>query len=134
MVTSNSSPRAMRKFTILIADNNDLFRKTIEESLQMSSPTVAIEELVDGGEVFGGVDTFLPDLIFMDIKLPGENGSELTKKIKEAHPNITISILTSYNIPEYREAALQYGANRFLTKASLNRRELEELVKSHQKV
>ena len=134
MVPLNSSPGAVRKFTILVVDNNDLFRKTIEQSLQMFSPTVAIEESADGGEVFGGVDAFLPDLIFMDIKLPGENGLELTKKIKTAHPDIAISILTSNRTPEYREAALQYGANGFLAKASLNRRELEKSVKSYQKV
>jgi DNA-binding NarL/FixJ family response regulator len=133
MVSSNSSPRAMKKFAILIVDDNGFFRQTLKESLQMSFPTVAIEEVADGGEVLREVDAFLPDLIFMDIKLPGENGLELTKKIKAAHPNITIFILTSYDIPEYREAAFQYGADRFLAKSSLNRKELAEFVKSYQK-
>jgi len=100
----------------------------------MFFPMVAIDEVADGGEVLRKVDAFLPDLIFMDIKLPGENGLELTKKIKATHPNITIVILTSYDIPEYREAAFQYGADRFLAKASLNRMELERLIKSCQKV
>ena len=100
----------------------------------MSFPTLAIDEVADGGEVLRRVDDFLPDLIFIDIKLPGENGLELTKKIKATHPNITIFILTSYDIPEYREAAFQYGADRFLAKTSLNRMELEKLVKSYQKV
>jgi DNA-binding NarL/FixJ family response regulator len=70
----------------------------------------------------------------MDIKLPGENGLKLTEKIKATHPNITIFILTSYDIPEYREAAFQSGADRFLAKTSLNRMELEELVKSFLRV
>ena len=134
MVSSNSSPRAMKKFRILIVDDNGPFRQTLKESLQMSFPTVAIDEAADEGEVLWEVDTFLPDLIFMDIKLPGVNGLKLTKKIKAIHPNITIFILTSYDIPEYREAAFQYGADRFLAKASLNPMELEELVKSYQKV
>jgi DNA-binding NarL/FixJ family response regulator len=59
-----------------------------------------------------------PDLIFMDIKLPGENGLSLTRKIKAAHPNIIVVILTSYDLPEYRDAAFQYDANYFFTKAS----------------
>jgi DNA-binding NarL/FixJ family response regulator len=134
MISSDSSPRAMKKFTILIVDDHVPFRQALKESLQMSFPTVAIEEVADGDEVLRQVEAFLPDLIFMDIKLPGENGLELTKKIKAAHPNITISILTSYDTPEYREAAFQYGADRFLTKTSLNRKELEEFVKSCQKV
>jgi DNA-binding NarL/FixJ family response regulator len=134
MVSSNPSPRAMKKFRILMVDDNSPFRQVLRESLQMSSPTVAIDEVADGGEVLRKVDAFLPDLIFMDIKLPGENGLELTKKIKATHPNITIVILTSYDIPEYREAAFQYGADCFLAKTSLNRMELEKLVKSCQKV
>jgi len=134
MVSSTLSPRAPIKFRILIVDDNGPFRQTLKGSLQMSFPTVAIDEVADGGEVLQEVDTFLPDLIFMDIKLPGENGLKLTKKIKATHPNITIFILTSYDIPEYREAAFQYGADRFLAKTSLNRMELEELVKSFLRV
>jgi len=134
IVSSNSSQRAMKKFRILLVDDNSPFRQVLKESLQMSFPTLAIDEVADGGEVLRRVDDFLPDLIFIDIKLPGENGLELTKKIKATHPNITIFILTSYDIPEYREAAFQYGADRFLAKTSLNRMELEKLVKSYQKV
>lgn len=124
----------MNKFRILIVDDSDPFRQTVKQSLQMSFPTVAIDEAADGGAVLRKVDAFLPDLIFMDIKLPGVNGLELTKKVKTAHPNITIFILTSYDMPEYRGAAFQYGADRFLAKASLNPRELEESVRSCQKV
>ena len=124
----------MKKFRILIVDDNGPFRQTLKQSLQKSFPTVAIDEVADGGEVLRKVDAFLPDLIFMDIKLPGVNRLELTKKIKAAHPNTTIFILTSYDIPEYREAASQYGADRFLAKTSLSPMELEELVRSCQKV
>jgi len=99
----------------------------------MSFPTIAIDEVADGGEALQKVEALLPDLIFMNIQLPGENGLELTKKIKATHPNIPILILTTYDIPEYREAASQYRADRFLAKTSLNRMGLEELVKSYQK-
>jgi DNA-binding NarL/FixJ family response regulator len=124
----------MEKDKVLIADDSGRIRQVFKESLQKSFPTVAIREVAHGDEVLREVEAFLPDLIFMDIKLPGQNGLELMKKIKAAHPNITIFIVTSYDIPEYREAAFQYGADRFLAKTSLNPRELEELVKSYQKV
>ncbi len=124
----------MKKFRILIVDDSGSFRQALKQSLQKSFPTAAIDEVTDGAEVLRKVDAFVPDLIFMDIKLPGINGLELTKKVKAAHPDITIFILTSYDMPEYREAAFHYGANRFLAKASLNPMELEELVRSCQKV
>lgn len=56
----------MKKFRILIVDDNGPFGQTLKESLQMSFPTVAIDEVADGGEVFREVDAFLPNLIFMD--------------------------------------------------------------------
>jgi CheY-like chemotaxis protein len=124
----------MKKFRILIVEDNHPYRQMLKTTLQESFPTIAIDEAADGGEALQKVDTFLPDLIFMDIKLPGVNGLELTRKIKAAHPNITIFILTSYDIPEYREAAFQYGADRFVPKTFLNRMELQELVKSCQKL
>jgi len=123
-----------KKFKVLIADDNGSFRQVFRESQQKFFPTTAIEEVAHGDEVLREVDAFTPDLIFMDIKLPGQNGLELTKKIKAAHPNITIFIVTSYDIPEYRQAAFQRGADRFLAKTSLNPKELEELVKSYQRV
>ncbi len=69
----------------------------------------------------------------MDIRLPGENGLELTKKIKATHPNIAILIFTNYDAPLYQEGALQCGADRFLAKSSLNRDELKEVVEYYQK-
>ena len=124
----------MKKFKILIVDNDDPFRQILKTTLRVSLPTIAMDEAAGGGEALQKVDTFLPDLIFMDIRLPGENGLKLTKKIKATHPDITILILSSYDKPEYREAASRYGADRFLVKTSLNHMELEELVKSYQKV
>jgi CheY-like chemotaxis protein len=124
----------MKKFRILIVDDNDFFRQTLKTTLQVSFPTIDIDEAADGGKALEKIDAFHPDLIFMDIQLPGENGLKLTKKIKLAHPNIPILILTINDIPEYREVASQYGADRFLDKASLNQMGLEELVKSFQNV
>jgi len=124
----------MKKFKILIVDDNDFFRQTLKATLKGCSPTIAIGEAVDGDKALKKVDTFVPDLIFMDIQLPGESGLELTKKIKATHPKIIILVLTTYDIPEYRRAASQYGADRFLDKSSLNPMGLEELIKSYQKV
>ena len=124
----------MKKFKILIVDDNEFFRRTLKSTLKGCFPTLSIDEAADGDDTLKKVDTFIPDLIFMDIQLPGENGLELAKKIKATHPNITLLILTGYDMPEYREAVSQYGADRFLSKFSLNPMGLEELVRSYLKV
>lgn len=65
------------------------------------------------------IKVFQPDAIFMDLRLPGENGLELTKKIKADYPNIVIVIITNYDLPEYREAAYESKADHFVSKDSL---------------
>ena len=113
---------------ILIVENYASLRQLLKEILLFEFPLAVIEEAADGNEALNKVDTFLPDLIFMDIKLPGENGIHLTKEIKKDHPEIMIAILTSYDSPEYREAAFKCGANCFIAKGSW--KEIEALIKS----
>ena len=116
-------------FKVLLVEDNAAFRQSIKEIIQKEFPSIAIEEAADAGEALEKVDAFLPNLIFMDIKLPSGNGLDLTKKIKKKHPGMSIIILTSYDFLEYRQAAVQYGANHFLSKASVNREEIVALVK-----
>ena len=124
----------MNKLKILIVDDNAPFRQILRESLQTSFPTIAINEVADGAEVLQKVDAFLPDLIFMNIQLPGEDGLQLTKKIKAIYPNMIIFILTQHDTPEYRKAAFQCGANGFFVKTSFSWIRLGALVKSFCKI
>jgi len=71
-----------------------------------------------------------PDLIFMDIRLPGRNGLELTRLIKEVDSTVEVVILTSYDIPEYRDAAFQSGASQFFTKGDVGSDEIADFVRS----
>jgi DNA-binding NarL/FixJ family response regulator len=120
----------IRMFKTLIVEDNDTFRQSLKATLGTEFPLMVIDEAAEGNEAMEKVRTFRPDLIFMDIKLPGETGLDLTKKIKAADANILIIILTSYDLPEYREAAQQYGADYFISKGSSTREEILELVRS----
>ena len=102
----------------LLVEDNETFRLSLREALISRFPSLEIAEAGDGNEAMEKVRTSPPDLIFMDIKLPGENGLVLTKRIKALFPKIVVIVLTSYDLPEYREAAFQYNANYFFTKAS----------------
>ena len=102
----------------LIVEDNTIFRQMLKEILYARFPTIEIAEEPDGSELFSKLDAFHPNIVFMDIRLPGENGLELTKKIKMNYPDIIVVILTSYDLPEYRQAALQSKADHFITKDS----------------
>jgi two-component system response regulator YesN len=122
--------REIGMFKTLIVEDNATFRQSLRATLETEFPLMVIEEAEDGKEAMERVTTFRPDLVFMDIKLPGETGLDLTKRIKTNDTSIVIIILTSYDFPEYREAAQQYGADYFVSKGSSTREEILELVRS----
>ena len=101
---------------ILIVDDSTLFRKTLRESLHSRFPSLIISEAQDGEEALRTIPTFFPDLIFMDIQLPNGYGLKLTRLIKELYPGIKVVILTSYDLPEYRNAAFHHKADHYAPK------------------
>ena len=120
----------METFKILIVEDNLHFRQSLREILQSKFPSMIIDEAENGNDALQNISLDPPHLIFMDIKLQGENGLSLTKQIKNDHPGITIIVITNYNIPEYKEAAHKSGASYFLTKSSSSGREITDLVGS----
>jgi DNA-binding NarL/FixJ family response regulator len=116
--------------TLLIVEDNLTFRQSLREMIEIQFPSLGIEEASNGDEALLLLQKDQPDLIFMDIKLPGRNGLELTRSIKAANSGIDIIILTSYDIPEYRDAAFQSGASHFFVKGNTKRDEIVNIVKS----
>ena len=115
---------------ILIVEDNPTFRQTFRGLLEARFSSMHFDEAKDGKEAFQKISESLPDLVFMDIKLPGENGLELTERIKNSHPHITVIILTSYDLPEYRHAAREKGASHFIVKGSSTADEILGLVEA----
>ena len=94
---------------------------------------MAVEEAVDAEEALQKLNGNPPPLIFIDIRLPGMNGLQLTQKIKKDFPNVHIAIVTGYDVPEYRQAAAQFGAEAFFVKESFKWDEIKALVESIEK-
>jgi DNA-binding NarL/FixJ family response regulator len=117
-------------FKTMLVEDNPSFRHIVKANLQDQFPSMDIIEAADGVEALRKIDFRPPNLILMDITLPGENGLELTRKIKADYPGVTIIILTSHDEPEYREAAIRSKANYFLSKGSIATDEIFKLVKS----
>ena len=96
------------KFKLLIVEDHSAQRKSIRELLLGLFPFMVVMEAEDGKGALLSVDTEIPDLIFMDIKLPDGNGLDLTRVIKKEHPKTSIVIITNHNLPEYRPAGGGY--------------------------
>jgi len=116
-------------FNAMLVEDNILFRESLRDSLRLRFPSIEIAEAGNGAEALEKIDSLPPNLIFMDIQLPGQNGLELTEKIKKLHPDIVIIILTNYDIPEYREAATRFKADYFFSKDSITLEDIVTLVK-----
>ena len=115
---------------ILIVDDSAAFRQMLKGILSSRFPSMRIRQAQDGNKAFQAIEQQVPDLIFMDVRLPGENGFQLTRKIKADHPRIVIIMITSYDSPEYREATFDAGADFFVSKKTSTTESILEKVGS----
>jgi len=120
---------------VLLVEDNVVYRKALKENLSKHFPSMVIDEAVNSEEALQKMNaTPPPHLLFIDMRLPGMNGLQLTQEIKRDFPKVRIVIVTGYDLPEYREAFLQSGADGFFVKESLKWDEVEALVKSIEQV
>ena len=103
---------------VLIVDDSASFRGSLRDLLCQQLPRVLVLEAADGREALEQVRQTAPDLAFIDIQLGTESGLDLTRKIRSRHLDMRIAIITNYDLPEYRLAARDYGANSFFSKTS----------------
>jgi len=102
----------------LIVDDNASFRHSFREHLCQHAPGIEVVETGSAREALAKFAETSPDLVFIDIDLGGESGLDLTRKIRSLHGDTIIAVLTNYDLPEYREAAGESGANFFFSKGA----------------
>jgi DNA-binding NarL/FixJ family response regulator len=115
---------------LLIVEDDPSFREILKEFLSWKSPGAVIEEAMDGRGALMKVRSFRPDLILMDIGLPDESGLSLIRKIKAGDSTARIIMLTSFDSPEYRKAAMLNRADGFFVKGSIRFEELLVMLNS----
>ena len=106
----------MSQFKVLIVEDSRLFRQVFKGLLHTRFPSFDIYEAANEEEALRIIESTLPDLIFMDIRLHEKNGLDLIKRIKARHPKIVSIVFTAYDT-EYREATREV-ADHFLSKRS----------------
>ncbi len=118
--------------TMTVEDNLP-FREMFKGHLLSEFPSMEVIEAGNGEEAFKKLSSYPIDLVFMDIGLPGQNGLEITRKIKAKYKDVTIAMLTIYDSVEYREAATRCGADCFMTKDSIKWDQISSMVKCFQR-
>ena len=117
-------------FKILIIDPNVPFRRSLKKILINRFPFIDIQEASDGTEGMDKVNTYDPNLIFLEIHLPAQSGLDLARRIKSDHPEIIVVILTSYDLPEYQTAAQESGIEHLVPKDDWTGEDMIALVQT----
>lgn len=118
----------MDKMRILIADDHPLFREGIIAVLQGYEGMEIVGEAESGDEAMRLAESLQPDLILMDVSMPGVNGIEATRHIVRTSPHIRILILTMFDDDNSVFSAMRAGARGYLLKGAKPREIVRALV------
>ena len=99
---------------ILVADDQPRARQSLKALLATWPLVTTIQEATNGQEALARVEESLPDLILMDIRMPGMDGLQATRRIKARWPQVLIIALSVYT--EHMDEALSAGADAFVCK------------------
>jgi DNA-binding NarL/FixJ family response regulator len=114
--------------TLIVGDNVNL-RQLLRYNLEQQFPMMVVEEM-EASRIMGKVYAFSPDLIFLDIRLPGGIGLDLTERIRKNYPKAVIVLLARHDLPEYHYGTIQNGVNYFLPKRASTFDDITALVRS----
>lgn len=104
----------MKKFKLLLVDDEEEFVKTLAERLKMRK--VKSDAVHDGDQALSFVEEKEPDVMVLDLKMPGIDGMEVLRRIRKAYPNIEVIILTGHGTKKDEENAKRLGAFDYLEK------------------
>lgn len=114
----------MGKIRVLLADDHTIFRAGVRVLLELSSDIEVVGEAVDGSDAVGKARQLSPDVILMDVAMPGMDGLTAGRQIMESRPECKILLLTQHENREYIMPALRLGVAGYV----LKRAAADELV------
>jgi len=106
----------MEPIHVLIADDHTLFRAGLHALLNLFSDIRVVGEAASGEETITQAEALQPEVILMDIQMPGINGIEATRRILQTHPNIGIIVVTMFEDNSSVFSAMRAGARGYILK------------------
>jgi len=111
---------------VLIVDDHAFIRRGVQTILQPYPEWEFCGEATNGSDAVRLTNELQPDIVLMDVTMPGLNGIEATRMIRKAHPRIKVILLTLHESSEVLRTGFRAGANGYLLKADAE----EELMKA----
>lgn len=112
---------------IMLVDDHDLFRAGVRSILQAQDGMVVVGEYANGEDAVNAVRTEAPDLILMDVNMPGIGGVEATRKILKIAPNTRVIAVTVLSDDPFPNQLLDAGARGYISKGSGSEEMLEAI-------
>lgn len=103
---------------VAIADDHKIFRKGVILSLRPYSNVKFVQEAENGEDLLNGLAASEPDVVLMDLRMPGKDGIEATKTISKQYPQIKVLILSMYEDERFVYHLMENGANGYLLKSA----------------
>ncbi|OII21920.1 response regulator transcription factor [Frigoribacterium sp. MCBA15_019] len=119
----------MSPISVLLVDDQELVRRGLGMMFDSTDDLVVVGEASNGDEAVHLTATLVPDVVVMDVRMPGTDGIEATRRIVRGHPSSRVLILTTFDLDEYAFGGLRAGASGFLLKTA-PRAELVAAVRS----
>ncbi len=109
----------MEKIKILVVDDHAIMRDGIRALLGLNNDIEVVGEVSEGKEAIEKVQELTPDVVVMDIAMPGMDGLEATRRIRKKNPKVKVIILTQHDNREYILSCIKAGAAGFVPKGAL---------------
>ncbi len=106
------------KIRVLIADDHAIIRSGVRLLLETQEDMEVVGEARNGDQAVALAEKLRPNLVLMDIAMPGMTGTEATRQIKARHPEIQVLVLTMHRSDEYFFEVLKAGASGYVLKAA----------------
>ncbi len=108
----------MKRTRVLIADDHTLFRQGMRTLLSSEPDIEIVGEASNGNEALSLADQSRPDLVLMDVSMPGLSSFEATRQLKRLRPDLKVLFLTMYDDEDYLLESMQAGASGYILKDS----------------
>ncbi len=118
----------LMRLKVLVVDDTEMMRKLVQQYLDQGRAAAVVGEASNGEEAIARAKECTPDIVLLDMNMPGKKAAEVARELKSILPGVRIYIFSAYDVNEFKELDIHLSADGFVQKSSL-KTELEQMVR-----